>query len=105
MLDGHCVGIRAEISVKGLKLHQSQGECSRVHCVILNDLKADVGDARFNVRFWHLADMDAASENVRFWGKADIRDGHLRASVASGASSFAARSGPLMGRVMDGHPA
>jgi hypothetical protein len=22
----------------------------------------------FNVRFWHLADIQAASENVRFWG-------------------------------------
>jgi hypothetical protein len=62
------VGIRAEISVKGLKLHQSQGECSRVHYVILNDLKADVGDARLDVCFWHLADINVASENVRSWG-------------------------------------
>ena len=32
------------------------------------DKYADPGE----VRFWHLADIDADAENVRSWGKADI---------------------------------
>jgi len=34
-----------------------------------------------NVRFWHLADIDAAFENVRFWGYS----GHALRAFASSA--------------------
>ena len=36
------------------------------------EVRADIALTRWNVRYWHLADIRTAVVNVRFGGKADI---------------------------------